>query len=515
MKDNYSIDQQKALAMAAARRRRTEAGAQKEQPQAPVSAGRTALDQGLQGATFGFADEITDRAGAGIAGLFTSEKYDDLLKEARGMSKERLNAEMQQRPGLSITSNLAGGLLTGGAGATTKTGTAIANSLRSGNTAARVTKGAVAGATSGGLYGAGSAEDGERLEGAGKGAALGGAFGAAIPIAGAAVNAGVKGSQNAWKGVFARTGEDLQKIGQQIKDKASSHYKVMRESGAVINPNSGKRLISAIDNALLSTGKNNPRLHGDTISVIDDLKAASQSGRIGLEELDQFRQLLGEVVSKNTDAIKGINPDALKASRAIEALDDIVEKFSAKDIRGGNTDAINALNMARQEWKKYRKFESISNIIRRADGDPNKLKSGLQAFVLKKKNLQGFSKEERVALVNAARNSGGEKLLKALGKFGFDLGASLTPGNTFLPVASSLAGGAGVPGGIPLAVGGTAARQAQKYVGRAKIEDVLKMIESGNNTKGLSLPSTGKNAPKIDNKKALIASMLLGQPASY
>src|ERR1700754_4595549 len=59
-------------------------------PQQQAGIGRTAFDQGMQGATFGFADEIQDRLGAGLASLATGEKYSDLLSEARNMSKERM-----------------------------------------------------------------------------------------------------------------------------------------------------------------------------------------------------------------------------------------------------------------------------------------------------------------------------------------------------------------------------------------------------------------------------------------
>lgn len=154
--------------------------------------GRTALDQSLQGATWGFSDEVADRIGALIASHVTGEDYNSLLKEARANSKQRLSAEMQDHPVVSIGSNIGGALLTGGALGSTKEGAAVANSLRSGGTAARIGKAALAGSTSGGLYGAGSADDGDRLMGAGKGALVGGAIGGAIPAVGAAYRGIVK-----------------------------------------------------------------------------------------------------------------------------------------------------------------------------------------------------------------------------------------------------------------------------------------------------------------------------------
>lgn len=157
-----------------------------EQAQKP-SLARTILDQGLQGATFGFADEVTDRMGAGIATLAGAGDYDSLLNEARSSTKEQLAQQAEQRPVASFLANVGGGILTGGAGASTKAGTSVLNSIRSGNVAARVAKGAAAGAASGGLYGAGTGDEGSRLDSAKRGAVVGAVVGGAIPAAGAAL----------------------------------------------------------------------------------------------------------------------------------------------------------------------------------------------------------------------------------------------------------------------------------------------------------------------------------------
>lgn len=98
----------------------------------------------------------------------------------------------------------------------------------------------------------------------------------------------------------------------------------------------------------------------------------------------------------------------------------------------------------------------------------------MQNFVNNPKNLRGFSDAEKSALKNASRNSTGEGLLKAVGKFGFDLGSGRNIGNAALPVGSILVGGG--TGGM-LATVGTVARQAQKLSARGKVEDVLKLIQ--------------------------------------
>lgn len=301
---------------------------------------------------------------------------------------------------------------------------------------------------------------------------------AAAPIV-SGTKAVAKGTKTAWHGAFARTAEDLEEVSGTLKKNASNLYNKSREAGAVISAERSTKLVDDIERAVAGSGKMNARLHGDTLSVLDDLRKAQQAGEIGLEELDQYRQLLNDVVNKNTDAIKGANPDAFKASIAIDKLDDAVEKLSPQDIVSGDASAIGLLQQGREEWKKFRKFQAVSNIIKQADGDPNRLKAAMQRFVNKPKNLRGFSEKERQALRAAAKNTAPEKLLKAFGKFGFDLGSSMTAGNTALPALTI--GGGIVAGGstAPLVITGTIARQLQKALGRGKAEEVLKIIQQG------------------------------------
>lgn len=301
--------------------------------------------------------------------------------------------------------------------------------------------------------------------------------------ASAPVKAGAKsvseGAGNLWKGAFARTPEKLDEISSAMKAESSASYTKFRETGAIINKNRASNIINRMEKAMSDTGKLNARLHGDTLSVIEDMRKAQKSGAFSLEEFDQYRQLLSDVINKNTDGIKGPNPDAFKAIQAIDALDEAIDRLKPIDILGGDTAAVEALKQGRAQWAKYRKFQSVANIVRQSDGDPNRLKSALQRFVNKPKNLKGFTAEEKKAIIEAAKNSTAEKIFKAFGKFGFDLGSSLTPGNTALPALTGGVGLMGVPHAAPIVIGGTVSRQLQKYLGRGKAEKVLKIIQEG------------------------------------
>lgn len=157
------------------------------------SLGMTLFEQGMQGATFGFADEISDRLGAAGAALLTGESYGDMLKQAREMTSERQARQWRQNPKTAIAGNIVGGLLTGGAGAQTRAGKAVADSLRSGKLAARIGKGAVAGAASGAAYGFGTGDDTAdgRMQSALGSGVLGAVGGAVMPALASGVSAAV------------------------------------------------------------------------------------------------------------------------------------------------------------------------------------------------------------------------------------------------------------------------------------------------------------------------------------
>lgn len=192
------------------------------QPKEEPSISRTALEQGLQGATFGFSDEIMNRIGALIASKVTGEDYGKLLDEATKTTSSRMKSQVEENPVTSIVSNIGGALLTGGAGASTKAGSAVASRLASGNLAARMGKAALAGAASGGLYGAGSAEEGQRMQGAGEGAIFGGVLGGATPAIGSAIKTGV--SSVAGKIAERGTKKIAQETGELVAPELSKDY---------------------------------------------------------------------------------------------------------------------------------------------------------------------------------------------------------------------------------------------------------------------------------------------------
>lgn len=142
-----------------------------------------------QGASFGFSDEATAalESAAGSLGLVPDKTYQQALEESQADYK----AAEEANPYTYGAGGIAGGIGTTALGGAALRGLGLlkkASDIAKGEQAVSKIMPALkligTGAGEGALYGAGSAEQGERLKGAKEGAASGFIVGAAIPAAG-------------------------------------------------------------------------------------------------------------------------------------------------------------------------------------------------------------------------------------------------------------------------------------------------------------------------------------------
>lgn len=363
-----------------------------EKPKASI--GRTALEQGLQGATFGFADELTDRLGAGIASVATGEKYSDLLKEARANTKTRFEAQSEQNPGTSLAANIGGALVTGGIGAGTKVGSSLANSLRAGGVGARIGKGALAGAASGGLYGAGAADDGERIEGATEGALVGGALGAALPAAGAAVSS-------------LRRPNAPKASSEAFRELARNAYKTAEEKGGVLKPEFTNQFVGEIEKLKPQTeiGK---IVGGDSAftKVVDKITAIKDKP-ITLQAAQELDEILGDEIDNLADKTTGrLTKQGKKLFDVQSKLRGMIESADEGMIIGDKA-GFDALKEGRRQWAKGRRLEDIERIIARAEMTDNPaaaIKTGFRTLASNPNRIKGYSQEERKLIEEAAKS---------------------------------------------------------------------------------------------------------------
>jgi hypothetical protein len=369
-------------------------------------------------------------------------------------------------------------------GGAAKTGLAGAEQVAVG-LGKRLVGSAVTGMTSGAVQGVGE-NDNRNVN-----AAVGAVAGPVLTAAGQIVKSTAGAGKDIVKGMLARSPEQWQEVATGLKAKAQATYTAMRDAGAVISPKTVTSMVDDMENALMQGGKLNADLHRNTLSVLNDLKAL-KGKPLGLEEADQYRQLLNDVVSSGTDGTGKINPDAMKALGLIDTLDARIERLGNSDIMSGSVDAAPLLKQARQEWGQYRRFDKVQALVERYGDTPGVLKNQVRLLLQNKKAMRGFSDADKTALRNLSQKGGVEGVLRLVGRAGIDL---KNPGANFAgPAMGAIAGtmaGDAATGGLVTA-GATAARYGSQAIAKGQADNALATMS------GLAKPAaeaTGFVAP--------------------
>lgn len=260
---------------------------------------------------------------------------------------------------------------------------------------------------------------------------------------------------------------------QTFKAQSQDSYKQMRDAGAELNRAGTGSVTYGIGKALADSGIMNKSLHGDTMSIVQDLNDAAQNGSLSLEKLDQYRQLLNQAVSKNTSKVDGANPDAFKANVAIGALDDAVNNLGPEHIT--NPAAIDSLNNARAQWAKSSRMSQVQKIIDNAKMTDNPVTAMKTGFKNLSKSLKvsprGWTPDEISAVNDAAKTGILTNALRVAG-------SRLTP---------MIAGGAGYASGGPV---GALAAAGTEYAISGTARALANKIQTGkaNNVLGALAP---------------------------
>lgn len=409
--------------------------------------GRTALDQSMQGATFGLADEASDFLGAVGAKLYdktlgdnvtAGQSIGDLYDEARGMSSDRLAQQMEQRPALSIGANIAGGLLTGVASTGTKAGAKVADWVGRGGLGLRAAKAGATGAASGAAYGFG-AGDGtvtDRLESAGENALIGG-------VAGGAISAGGSAAIKAWNNL---SGGKIDKVtSDTIKALANQKYREVEQKGGVFSADFTDKLLNTIDDYKPKHELGRMLSKGDPVVALADDIAAKRGQQMTLAEAAEFDEMLSDRIDDFIDN----GHVTKKAKRLMDIQSDfrsMMNNVDDADVIGGK-DGIEALKEGRKYWSDSMKMRDIEKIITRAeltDNPATSIKTGFRTLLLNDKKIRAFSDDERKLIKQAAESGVVTDLLR-------------TAGSRLVPIIAGASGG-----GLGASAAGAAASMASR-----------------------------------------------------
>lgn len=475
--------------------------AQEQMPQEGL--GRTVFDQGMQGATFGFADDVSDRLGAVAAAitqdpkaLITGEFSDPALSEevanARQSTEEKLQRQFKQRPAASIVSNIGGALVTGGLGASTKAGAAIGNSVRSGNIASRVVKGAATGAASGALYGAGSGVDGDKTESSQRGAILGGALGAAAPVVSGAV------SRSLTKTNIPNS--------EQIREQGSKLFKLAEQKGGALSAGESNKFYNKILAMRPQTQEGTVFKGESPVQKILDNVQTLINKPMSLKAAMEIDSALGDLAYDTMDTFGKITSEGKKFLDMQGTLRRVIEDADERMVHGGK-EGFKALKEARKVWSTSLRMREIERIIEKAQSREQPvtaLKNGFAGLLNRGDKLKGYSVAEVKAIKKAARTGIVTDVIKLAG-------------SGLVPIGSGIAGSVGgIPGSAAGFIAGSAVQQGAKAVGVARqmgrANKALKTVaeKSGmiEQVPRLTMPEIMKLPPK-EAKKILDAMRIL------
>lgn len=241
--------------------------------------GRNLARFGLQGLSFGFGDELAAVGGAGVAKMFGDERpFTDIYRDIHSMEAQGMNQFREQHPGLAMGSEAAGALVTAPF--------AAAKGLQLASRAApqamsrfmpRAAAPVLAGGVEGAVYGTGSADPGQRLQGAGIGAALGGTIGGAAGVAQKALR---KPLGWLWRQMSETPASDATRVTMQALEAAGYTADDVRRAMDELGPDA--RLANL----------------GGELGALGDVAASSPGGAKYVAQLEkQHRNQIREVMS--------------------------------------------------------------------------------------------------------------------------------------------------------------------------------------------------------------------------
>jgi hypothetical protein len=206
------------------------------------------LDAVAQGASFGFADEISAGLRAPIRAFRDGTSFGDAYNSALEDSRTALDIYRNEAPVRSALSEFAGGAMVPVPGRAPRT------------FAGAIGKGATAGGVGGALYGAGTGEDGgNRLEraivGGATGAALGGALGAGEGLVRGAIVQSPAGARGTSRAMLADALADEGMTGTQAADRIATARAAGSTGNTIMDVAQGGRVLGLFDDVANSPNR--------------------------------------------------------------------------------------------------------------------------------------------------------------------------------------------------------------------------------------------------------------------
>lgn len=318
----------------------------KEMPPGGFAGG--VANEALQGATFGFSDEVQSMIAAAIASPFVSDKtFSQLMVDARNSLRDEQGNFREQNPKTALAANIAGGVATG------------SGLFKGAKTVGDLAK---AGAVTGAIAGAGFSDSDEFVStdtaidatvGAATGAALGGALGKVSAAIQKRLN---RPDLQIYDDAGKFTDEAIEELGKKVqsgqiaKEEAEALIKQSSKNGGVLTQEQAKRYNLFVERGVTPTRAN---ITQSTSDFVEQQSAIKRTGPVAETVARQDEQL----TNLAREGIENIGPTAQNIQEAnasvysvvddvVTRLDDEVSKaYKAARQKAGDSDIVSVNNL--------------------------------------------------------------------------------------------------------------------------------------------------------------------------
>jgi len=486
-----------------------------------TSTGEALYEGAKQGATFGFGDELSAGIATGATdvsnmigdafysakdalGMTTErenkvreiyqagrDKPSDTYKRIRNDMREKYNQAKEDKPGVALTGEILGGLLT-----SVIPGGALAKSGSLGKTA-------LASAAAGGTYAAGSSEAETGMELA-KDTAIGAGTGL---VAGPAVKLVGAGASKLLKSISDRgVNKALKEAApskEVLKEVSGKIYKEIDDLGVTVTEK-GMNTLKNDFNKVVTNMNFDEELHPGVKAIVRKIK--SMGNNPNMSQIDNLRKFANSVVPNFQYGEGRI------AREMVGKIDDFVEKLGYEKTFSSAkpTSAIaKKFKDARGMWAKQAKMDLVEDVISKAESAPNGFAKGIvtqmRGLLRNKKKMRGFSPEETKAIKSIVDGTPSATAVELMASLGFGKASKLIPGMA----AAGAASAGGVPGVAGTIAVGAVGKMIAKVTSKSKADKIMTMVATGKNGDAITkayLKAVPKNKRSSEDLAELLVS---------
>lgn len=359
---------------------------------------------------------------------------------------------------------------------------AVASSLSGGkalgltgkvSTGGGAVRGAGIGATEGGLAGFGAGEGGleNRLREADRGAKFGALAGGVIaPLAGAGVDKVAQALANRRAIADAIRGAPTT---EQLRSAGNAAYQAVDDAGVVVRPEAFAGMVDDVTGTMrrggLDEGMGSLTPQSSRVTeIFEDAATKPRATGVPFSEIDLLRRKAGVPAANMSTPL-----ESRLGMQAIEGVDDFIGKLTPDQVMSGDASALPGLiTKARETWSRMSKSQMIDDAMEASgnylSGSAAGIKNQFSRILKSEKLSRGFSEMERAAMRRVVNGTVPEKVLNL---FSGGLGQMATMG-----MGAGLGGLPGFLAGTGIAVGSR--KGAEALAGR-NAEIVRALVASG------------------------------------